>query len=81
MKKSERLQIINWSKTVSNDELEKEYYNTVFNTLGSQAEKMYDLDYAFSDIKERELYEKFLFQKCALLEELCVKRGIILWVD
>ena len=40
MTKSEKNKIIKWINTLTDEELEKEYYDTVFDTLGSQAEEM-----------------------------------------
>lgn len=79
MKKSERNVIIKWADSLSNEELEKEYYNAVFDSLGSDTEKMYELGYDIRDIQERERYERYLCQRSSLLEELCEKRGIKLW--
>lgn len=79
MKKSERYAIEKWSESLTDEELEKEYYDSVNNSLGSQTEEMYELGYDIVDIKEREQYEKYLYQRSALLEILCQKRGIKLW--
>lgn len=79
MKKSERNDIIKWANSLSDEELENEYYDLVYRWPSSQIDRMYDLGYDMSDILERQEYEKFLSQKCDLLEELCVKRGIELW--
>ena len=81
MNKSERNSIIKWANSLSSEELEKEYYNSVFNCLGSQTEEMYELCYDICDIEERERHEKYLCEKCSLLEELCEKRGIPLWQE
>ena len=79
MTKSERNQIIKWASTLTDKELEKEYYDATFDCLGSQAEEMYERGYDTSDILEREKYEKWLGQKSDLLEILCEERGIKLW--
>ena len=79
MTKVERNKIVKWAESATDEELEKEYYDSVSNSLGSQAEDMYELGYDLADIKEREKYEKFLCQKSSLLEELCHKRNIELW--
>ena len=42
MTKSERNQIIKWANTLTDEELEKEYYRAVMDTLGSEAEEMYE---------------------------------------
>lgn len=80
MTKSEKNEIIKWSNTVSNEELERTYYDTVSNTLGTQIDDMYELGYDMTDILEREKYEKYMSQKADLLEMLCYKRDIKLWV-
>lgn len=80
MTKSEKNEIIKWSNTVSNEELERTYYDTVFNSLGTQTDDMYELGYDMTDILEREKYEKYMSQKADLLEMLCDKRDIKLWV-
>lgn len=79
MTKAEKIEIEKWAELATDEELEKEYYNCVFSSLGSQAEDMYELGYDLVDIKEREQYEKLLCQKSSLLEELCHKRNIELW--
>lgn len=79
MTKAEKIEIEKWAEPATDEELEKEYYNCVFSSLGSQAEDMYELGYDLVDIKEREQYEKLLCQKSSLLEELCHKRNIELW--
>lgn len=38
MNKVEKNAIIEWSKKLSDEELEKEYYNSVYNSLGSETE-------------------------------------------
>ena len=79
MKKSERKDIIKWAGSLSDEDLENEYYKSVFDSLGSQTEDMYKLGYDIRDIIERELYEKYLCERSSLIEELCEKRGIKLW--
>ena len=72
--------IIKFAEKLNDDELEKEYYNAVYDSLGSECEDMYELGYDISDIIEREKYEKYLRQRADLLEYLCRRRGINLWV-
>ncbi len=79
MKKSERNAIIKWAESVTDEELEKEYYDAVFDSLGSQTEDMYELGYDMRDIQERESFEKYLCQRSSLLGDLCEQRGIKLW--
>lgn len=79
MTKSERNQIIKWANSLTDDELEAEYYRAVWDTLGSQSEEMYECGWDMQDIIEREWFEKWLGQKADLLEWLCYERGIKLW--
>lgn len=79
MKKSEKNNLIKWAKNLTDKELEKEYYNAVFDCLGSEAEEMYELGYDIVDIREREKHEKYLGEKSDILETLCEERGIKLW--
>ena len=81
MTKSERNQIIRWANSLTDKELEEEYSRTVLDTLGSEAEEMYERGYDIQDITEREKYEKYLEKRCNLLEQLCYERGIKLWKD
>lgn len=79
MTKKERNQIIQWANTLTNEELESEYYDAVFDSLGSEAEEMYERGWDMVDVLEREKFEKWLGQKSDLLEQLCEERGIKLW--
>ena len=79
MTKSEKNQIIKWANTLTDEELEEEYYDAAFDTLGSQAEAMYEQGWDMQDIIEREKYEKWMCQKADLLGQLCYERGIKLW--
>ena len=81
MRKSEKNALLEWAKNLTDDELETEYYNSVYDTLGSEAEEMYERGYDICDIKEREKYEKYLNEKCHILETLCKERGIELWKE
>ena len=81
MTKSERNQIIKWANTLTDEELEQEYYDAAFATLGSEAEEMYERGWDMVDILEREKFEKWLGQKSDLLEMLCEERGIKLWAE
>lgn len=81
MTKSERNQIIKWANALSDEQLEKEYYNSVMDSLGSQTEDMYELGYDMVDVIEREKFEKWLRKKSTLLGKLCEERGIKLWEE
>ena len=81
MTNKQRCEIINFANKLTDDELEKEYYNSVYNCLGSLCEDMYEMGYDIVDIVEREKHEKYLSERCNLLERICVKRGIKLWEE
>ena len=79
MTRKERNEIIKFAEKLTDEELEKEYYDAVYSSLGSQCEDMYELGYDIADIVEREKYEKYLGQRAGLLCALCEQRGIKLW--
>ena len=79
MKKSEKNILLKWAETLTNEELEDEYYKVVYNSLGSLSENMYELGYDIRDIEEREKHEKYLSEKADILCALCEERGIKLW--
>ena len=79
MRKTEKNAIIKRAKSLTDEELEKEYYDAVYDSLGSQTDKMYELGYDVVDIEERERHEKYLCERSSLLGDLCEQRGIKLW--
>lgn len=79
MKRRERIQLIKWADELSDKDLEDAYYDAVYDCLGSETEKMYELGYDPIDISEQEKCEKYLSEKANLLERLCMERGIKLW--
>lgn len=79
MTKSEKNALLKWAQGLTDEELEKEYYDAVLDSLGSDTEKMYELGYDMRDIEERRKHEKYLAEKSHVLEELCDERGIKLW--
>ena len=81
MTKTEREGIRKWAEGLSDSQLERHYYESVFESLGSQTEEMYERGYDIADIREREKYEYDLGVITGILEGLCAKRGIKLWED
>lgn len=79
MKLKEKNALISHYNSLSDEELEKEYYDSVFDCLGSDVDEMYERGYCIEDILERESYEKYLSEKCDILEGLCLGRNIKLW--
>lgn len=79
MTKKQRNEIIKWASTLTNEQLEDEYYDAVYDSLGSQTEEMYELGYDIVDIIEREKFEDYLDKRADLLGRLCEERGIKLW--
>lgn len=81
MNKRELAKLKKWTDTLTDEELKKEYYDAVFDTLGSQSEEMYERGYDIADIREREKYERWLSRQSDMLEEICRERGIELWEE
>ena len=79
MNKREQAILKKWTDTFTDEERKKEYYDAVFDTLGSQAEEMYKRGYDEADIREREKYERWLSRRSDMLEMICSERGIKLW--
>ena len=79
MKKSVVNDIVKYAETLSDEQLLDEYYDCAFESLGSLTEKMYDLGYDESDIRERYRYENFVCQKADILAGLCLERGLCLF--
>ena len=72
MKRLEKNSLIKWANTLSDKELKDEYYEAVYDSLGSQTDEMYELGYDMRDIEEQEEYEKYLCEKADILENICV---------
>lgn len=81
MTRAERYRLVLWTQTLSDEELEEEYYKAVFKSLGSEAEEMYELGYDIQDIIEQERYEKDLIKTAHILGKICEERGIKLWEE
>ena len=81
MSKRELAKLKKWTDTLTDEELKKEYYDAVFDTLGSQAEEMYERGYDIADILERETYVRWLSRQSDMLEMICSERGIKLWEE
>lgn len=79
MTKAEKKAIKEWASKLSNDELEREYYDAVLDTLGSEAEEMYERGWDMADVLEREKHERDFVVKANILGQLCEDRGITLW--
>lgn len=79
MKRLEKQVLLNWARQLSDQELEEEYYKAALDSLGSEAEEMYDRGYDPADIQEQEQYEKYKCEKADILESVCIERGIKLW--
>lgn len=73
MNKSEYAKLKKWTDTLTNEQLKKEYYDAVFDSLGGQTEEMYERGYDIADILEREKYEKRLSRRSDMLEMICSK--------
>lgn len=81
MTRTEKNRAIKWARGLSDEELEKQYYDVVFSCLGSEAEEMYERGWDITDVLEREKYERDLLVLSHILECVCKERGIQLWED
>lgn len=79
MKLKEKNAIIKQAETLSDEELEKECYDSIYDSLGSITEDMYEMGYDMVDIVEQEKYEKYKSERAGILMNLCEKRGIKLF--
>lgn len=79
MNKREFAKLKKWTDTLTDEQLKKEYYDTMFRTLGSQAEEMWERGYDEADIREMEKYERWLSRQSDMIETICHERGIKLW--
>ena len=71
MNKREFAKLKKRTDTLTDEQLKEKYYDAVFDTLGSQAEEMYERGYDEADIREREKYERWLSRQSDMLEEIC----------
>lgn len=81
MTQTEKAQFTKWARSLSDEELEKEYYKTAYDCLGSETEDMYERGWDMSDILEQEKYERDIGVKSGILEGICAERGIKLWEE
>lgn len=81
MNKREYSKLKKLTDTLSDGQLKKEYYDALYDSLGSQTEEMYECGYDIVDILEREKYERWLSRQRAMLERICSERGIELWEE
>ena len=79
MKLKEKNALIKMAESLSDKDLEAAYYDAVYDSLGSQADRMVELEYDEVDVRERRDYEKYLGEKADVLESVCATRGIELW--
>ena len=81
MTRTEKASFVKWARGLSDEELERQYYDMTFACLGSEAEEMYERGYDVVDIMEREKYERDLGVRAGILEGICIERGIPLWEE
>ena len=81
MNKREYAKLKKWTDTLTDEQLKKEYYDALYDSLGSQTEEMYERGYDIADILEREKHERWLSRRSAMLERICSERGIELWEE
>lgn len=82
LRKSEINRIIKENSALSNEELVDKYFDIVFSDcLGSQAERMKEMGWEESDIKERREHEEYMDQYADVLCWILNKREIDPWRD
>ena len=81
MNKREYAKLKKWADTLTDEQLKEEYYDALYDSLGSQTEEMYECGYDIVDILEREKHERRLSRQRAMLEKICSERGIALWEE
>lgn len=81
MLKKDKQAIYEWAAGLNDEQLKKEWWDTISKTLGSQAEEMYERGYDIEDIREQQKIEKYYSEESELLENLCKKRGITVWEE
>ena len=79
MTKKERAEIRKYAKTLSDEALEAEYYKSVYESLGSKTERMYELGYDIQDIEDQDKFEMYSCERSDVLGMICEERGIELW--
>ena len=82
MKKSERNKLIKKYSTWTDEQLEKEYWNLLYNdVLGSQAEAMEEAGWEDIDVREQREYEDWADEVTNIIEGILLSRGIDVWRD
>ena len=76
MNKREYAKLKKWTDTLSDEQLKKEYYDALYDSLGSQTEEMYERGYDIVDIIEREKHERWLSRRSTMLEKICSEREL-----
>ena len=79
MTQKEKNDILKWAAAQSDEKLIDEYYGSLLDCLGSQAERMEELGYEEIDIRERRKIEKFNDERNSMIGSLCEQRGYDLW--
>ena len=79
MNKRELAKLRKWTDTLTDEELKKEYYESMFDCLGSQCDEMYERGYPIEDIQERAKFEKYLSRREEMLAVICEERKIKLF--
>lgn len=79
MRLDQKKSTIKECNSMNDDQLIDYYHETLFRTLGSQVEEMYDRGYEMADIKERISFEKYLREKCDVIMDVLRKRNLDPW--
>lgn len=79
MRIREKKAIKKWADGLTNEELEKAYYDSIYDVLGSDVDIMFRRGCSQIDIDDYINYKKYVHEKHDYLEQLCLERGIVLW--
>lgn len=75
MTRAEKTKLRKWARSLSNEELERETWEAIYQCLGSETEEMYERGYDLADIKAQEQLERDLCETADILEAICMERG------
>ena len=76
MKRRERIQLIKWADELSDKDLEDAYYDAVYDCLGSETEKMYELGYDPIDIQNKKNVKSILAKKLICWKSYAKDEGL-----
>lgn len=79
MTRKERNQILKWAKSLSDEELIKEYHKSLNDCCGSLCDEMYERGYDMVDIEYQAELENDYAKTHDLISKVCNERNIDPW--